>query len=68
MIALGFLTLIGIACVHAANRLTLGIAMTLWAFAIVVSLLMIGVQDRPFAGPYRVQPTPLIQVEPHVPA
>jgi hypothetical protein len=68
MIALGFLTLIGIACVHAANRLTLGIAMTLWAFAIVVSLLMIGVQDRPFAGPYRVQPTPLIQVEPHVAA
>jgi hypothetical protein len=51
-------TLIGIACVHAANRLTLAIAMTLWAFAIVVSLLTIGVQDRPFAGPYRVQPRP----------
>jgi hypothetical protein len=28
---------------------------------------MIGVQDRPFAGPYRVQPTPLVQVEPQLP-
>ena len=42
--------------------------MTLWASAVVVSLLMIGVQDRPFAGPYHVQPSPLIQVEPRVPA
>jgi hypothetical protein len=32
-----------------------------------VSLLMIGVQDRPFAGPYKVQPAPLIQVEPRLP-
>jgi len=29
--------------------------------------LMIGVQDRPFAGPYRVKPTPLVQVEPRLP-
>jgi hypothetical protein len=67
VIALGILTLIAIACVHSANRRTAAIAMTLWAAAIVVSLLMIGVQDRPFAGPYRVQPTPLIQVEPRLP-
>ena len=64
VIGLGILTLIAIACVHSANRRTTAIAMTLFASAIVVSLLMIGVQDRPFAGPYQVQPTPLIQVEP----
>ena len=48
VIALGILTLIGIACVHSANRRMAAIAMTLWAAAVVVSLLMIGVQDRPF--------------------
>jgi hypothetical protein len=68
VIALGILTLIAIACVHAANRRTAAIAMTLWASAVVVSLLMIGVQDRPFAGPYHVQPTPLVQVEPQLPS
>jgi len=67
VIALGILTLIAIACVHSANRRTTAIAMTLWAAAVVVSLLMIGVQDRPFAGPYRVKPTPLVQVEPRLP-
>jgi len=64
VIALGILTLIAIACVHSANRRAAAIALTLFAAAIVISVLMIGVQDRPFAGPYRVQPTPLIQVEP----
>lgn len=64
VIGLGVLTLIAIACVHCANRRTLAIALTLFASAMVVSLLMIGVQDRPFAGPYHVKPTPLIQVEP----
>ena len=64
VIGLGVLTLIAIACVHCANQRTLAIALTLFASAIVVSLLMIGVQDRPFAGPYHVKPTPLIQVEP----
>ncbi len=64
VIGLGILTLIAIACVHCANRRTLAVALTLFASAMVVSLLMIGVQDRPFAGPYHVKPTPLIQVEP----
>jgi hypothetical protein len=64
VIALGILTLIAIACVHCANGRSAVVAMTLFASAIVVSLLMIGVQDRPFAGPYKVKPTPLIQVEP----
>ena len=64
VVGLGIITLIAIACVHSANRRTTAVAMTLFASAIVVSLLMIGVQDRPFAGPYRVEPTPLIQVRP----
>jgi hypothetical protein len=38
--------------------------MTLFASAIAASVLMIAVQDRPFAGPFRVQPTPLVQVLP----
>jgi hypothetical protein len=66
VIALGILTMIAIACVHSINRRTCAIAMTLWALAIVVSLVMIGVQDRPFAGPFRVKPTPMIQVEPRL--
>jgi hypothetical protein len=65
VIALGILTLIAVACVHSPNRRTMAIAMTLFASAIAVALLMISVQDRPFAGPYKVKPTPLIQVEPH---
>jgi len=68
VVALGILTLIAIACVHSGNRRTAAIAMTLWASAVVVSLLMIGVQDRPFAGPYSVQPTPLVQVQPQLPS
>jgi hypothetical protein len=64
VVVLGILTLIAIACVHSPNRRATAITLTLFASAIVVALLMIGVQDRPFAGPYRVQPTPLIQVEP----
>jgi hypothetical protein len=64
MIGLGILTLIAIAFVHSANRTTAAIAMTLFASAIAVSVLMIAVQDRPFAGPYRVTPSPLIQVQP----
>jgi len=67
VIALGFLTMIAIACVHSGNRRTTALAMTLWASALVVSLLMLGVQERPFAGPYRVQPTSLVQVEPQLP-
>jgi hypothetical protein len=63
-IALGIITLIVVPCVHCTNRRTAAIAMTLFASAIVVSLLMIGVQDRPFAGPFKVKPTPLIQVQP----
>lgn len=62
--ATGLLTLVAIAFVHSGNRLTAAIAVTLFACAIMASVLMIGVQDRPFAGPFHVKPTPLEQVRP----
>jgi hypothetical protein len=62
--ALGILTLVAVAFVHSANRKTAALAITLFASAIAVSMMMISVQDRPFAGPFRVEPTPLIQVQP----
>jgi hypothetical protein len=64
VIALGVITLIAVACVHSPNRRTTAISLALFASAIVVALLMIGVQDRPFAGPFKVKPTPLVQVQP----
>ncbi|HEV8102457.1 MAG TPA: hypothetical protein VGP69_01860 [Gaiellaceae bacterium] len=64
VIGLGILTLIAVAFVHSADRGSAAIAMTLFASAIAASVLMIAVQDRPFAGPFRVQPTPLVQVLP----
>jgi hypothetical protein len=64
VIGLGILTLIAVAFVHSADRGSAAIALTLFAAAIAASLLMIAAQDRPFAGPFRVQPTPLVQVEP----
>lgn len=64
VVALGVLTLFAVAFVHSANRRTAAIAMALFACAIAVSVLIIGIQDRPFSGPFRVKPTVLVQVEP----
>jgi hypothetical protein len=64
VLALGILTLLAIAFVHCTNRKTAAIAIGLFACAIAVSILLIAVQDRPFAGPFRIKPTPLVQVEP----
>ena len=66
VIALGALTLLAIAFVHGANRLAAAIAMTLFAGAIAVSVLTIALQDRPFAGPFRVKPTALVHIEPQI--
>jgi hypothetical protein len=66
MLALGILTLVAIAFVHSANRKTAAIAIALFAGAIAISVVMIAVQDRPFAGPFRIKPTVLEQVEPSV--
>ncbi len=64
LFALAVLTLFAIAFVHSGNRLSTAIAMGLFASAAAVCIVMIAAQDRPFAGPFRVRPTVLVQVEP----
>jgi hypothetical protein len=64
VIALAVLTLFAIAFVHSDNRLGGALAMALFASAAAVCIVLIAVQDRPFAGPFRVRPTVLIQVTP----
>ncbi|MDQ3893415.1 MAG: hypothetical protein M3292_01940 [Actinomycetota bacterium] len=44
--------------------MTTAIAMGLFASAAAVCIVMIAAQDRPSAGPFRVRPTVLVQVEP----
>ncbi len=61
---LGVLTLLAIAFVHSDNRVTTAITMGIFASAVAVCLLLIASQDRPFAGPFAVQPDALVQVLP----
>jgi len=65
--ALAILTLFAIAFVHSGNRRSAAIAMTLFALAATAAIIMIAVQERPFAGHFAVSPTPLEQVEPTLP-
>ena len=65
----GLCTLIAIAMVHSDNRLSCGIAMTLFATGIALSLLLIAAYSRPFTGEISVRPDLLKQVitsEPHL--
>jgi len=48
------LTLIAIACVHSESRGTSAIALTIFASAAAVSLVLIASQERPFTGPLSV--------------
>jgi Protein of unknown function (DUF4239) len=64
VIALAILTLFAIAFVHSDSRLGAAIAMTLFASAAAVCVVMIAAQARPFAGPFAVEPTALVEVEP----
>lgn len=65
--SLAILTLIAIAFVHSGNRLAAALSMALFGSAVAVSVLMIATHDRPFAGPFRVSPTVLVEVEPDGP-
>src|SRR6478672_3036761 len=58
----GLCTLIAIAMVHSDNRLSCGIAMTLFATGIALSLLLIAAYSRPFTGEISVRPDLLKQV------
>jgi hypothetical protein len=60
----GLCTLIAIAMVHSDNRLTCGIALTLFATGIALSVLLIGAYSRPFTGDISVGPDLLQQVIP----
>ncbi|HWD64822.1 MAG TPA: hypothetical protein VG405_06570 [Solirubrobacteraceae bacterium] len=59
VIALGFLLLAYIACMHAAQRGTAMIALAIFATAVGLSLILILSQDRPFTGPFGIKPAPL---------
>lgn len=58
------LTLLAIAFVHSDNRVTLALAMSIFASAVAVCFLVLGSEDRPFAGPFAVQSDALVQVMP----
>jgi hypothetical protein len=64
VIALGALTLIAIACVHAQNRRSAVIAMGIFGSAVAVTLVLIASQSRPFSGEFGVKPDALLQVAP----
>jgi hypothetical protein len=58
------LTLIAIACVHSESRATSAIALTIFASAAAVSLVLIASQERPFTGQLSVRAEILQQVMP----
>jgi uncharacterized membrane protein len=62
VILLAALTLLAIAFVHSENRLTAALAMSVFAAAVAVVVVMIAAQDGPFRGQLGVKPTPLEQV------
>ena len=64
VVLLGALTLLAIAFVHSENRATTAIAMGIFGSAVAVCLVMLASQDRPFAGPFAVEPDALVQVMP----
>jgi hypothetical protein len=58
----GLCALVAIAMVHSDNRLACGIAMTLFATGIALSLFLIAAYSRPFTGEISVRPDLLRQV------
>lgn len=64
VIALSILTMIGIALVHSDNRRNAKLAMSIFAAATAVTIVVIASEDRPFSGPFRVSPAALLQVLP----
>jgi hypothetical protein len=66
LILQAIVTLVAIACVHSDNRATSALALTLFASAAAVALLLIASRTHPFAGPVAVGPDVLLQVMPEV--
>jgi hypothetical protein len=65
ILVLAMLALLAIAFVHSERRATAGIAMSIFAGAVAVSLILIASQDQPFDGPFRVKPDVLEQITPN---
>jgi len=64
LISLAALTLLAMAFVHSANRVTAAIAVSIFATAVAVVVVMLLAQDRPFTGPLAIGPDVLEQVVP----
>jgi nitrate reductase gamma subunit len=64
LLVLAAVMLIGIVCVHIANRRTALLAMSLFATAVAVVLIMLVAQDQPFTGHLGQTSSPLEQVLP----
>ena len=67
VIGLALLAFLAIAFVHSSNRTTAAIALSIFASAVAVSVILIASQDRPFGGRFGVKPTLLEQVTPRSP-
>ena len=63
LILQGLCTLIAIALVHCDNRLTCGIALTLFATGIALAMFLIAAYRTPFSGDVAVGPDLLLQVK-----
>jgi hypothetical protein len=64
VITLALLTMVGIALVHSDNRRNALLAMSLFAAAAAMTIVVIASADRPFGGPFRISPQVLLQVLP----
>jgi Protein of unknown function (DUF4239) len=60
----GICTLVAIAMVHCDNRATAALALTIFATAVAVCVLLIASHDQPFTGQISVGPDVLLQVMP----
>src|SRR3712207_6245431 len=60
----GICTLVAIAMVHSDNRVTSGIAMTLFATGVAASVVLIAAHSHPFSGEISVTPDVLLEVLP----
>jgi hypothetical protein len=64
VVALALLTLAGIALVHTDNRRNAASAMSIFAAAAAMTIVVIASEDRPFSGPFKVTPAVLLEVLP----
>jgi hypothetical protein len=63
VVTLAVLTLAAIACVHSDNRGSAALAMSLFAGAVAITLVLIASQARPFSGEFGITPDVLLQVQ-----